>query len=260
MIEYVKLISFGSFVFFVVYQLVKPKRDLTRTGKKRQLHNILLFVINSFFIRLALPISLVFIAISAQRNDIGIFNILAIDHVASNVVIIIICVIILDFAIYCQHVATHKIPLLWKIHKVHHSDHDMDVTTAIRFHPIELIISLFYKSVCIVLLGAPVLAVLIFESLLFIGPVFNHSNAALPKKLDLLLRNVIATPDVHRAHHSIYKEEQDTNYGFFLIIWDKLFSTYTHKPRDHHESMNIGLGSNEDTNISVIQMLKMPFT
>jgi len=145
------------------------------------------------------------------------------------------------------------------MHKVHHADTDMDVSTAIRFHPLELILSLAYKSLLVIALGAPLIAVVVFELLLFVSPAFNHSNLKLPLWLDSTLRFFIATPDAHRAHHSIVYEKQNTNYGFFIIWWDKLFGTYTVLPEHAHESMPIGLEAGEDQCDRVDQMLLAPF-
>ena len=145
------------------------------------------------------------------------------------------------------------------MHKVHHADTEMDVTTAIRFHPIELLLSLAFKSLVVIVLGAPAMAIIIFELLLFVGPAFNHSNLKLPSRLDSLLRLFIATPDAHRAHHSTIIAEQNTNYGFFLIWWDKLFGTYTQVPKGGHELMPIGLLAEEDQCHTIDKMLIAPF-
>lgn len=205
--------------------------------------------------RMLVPLTLVAVAAWAQHQQLGLFHWLAVPSWLAC----LISVVALDFAIYWQHVATHKIPLLWRMHKVHHADRDMDVTTAVRFHPFELLLSLAYKALVIVLLGAPIVSVIIFELLLFIGPAFNHSNLRLPSWLDKQLRWIIATPDVHRAHHSVHRDEQDTNYGFFLIWWDRLFNTYTAQPREGHEHMRIGLADEEGQCERVDQMLIAPF-
>ena len=234
------VLGIAPFVCFVVLFFLQtwlPRRSLSQSGYPRVIHNLLLFIVNSVVMPLLVPLSLIAVANYASENTWGVFN--TINFLAAPLVVII-CVIALDFAIYWQHVATHKWEILWRLHKVHHADHDMDVTTAIRFHPIELVLSLIYKSALVLLLGVPVLAVVIFELLLFIGPAFNHSNLAIPTWLDSKLRLVIATPDVHRAHHSTKIAEQNTNYGFFLIWWDKLFNTYTETPDEGHATMNIG--------------------
>lgn len=206
--------------------------------------------------RVLIPVTLVMAAVWAQRNGYGLFNLFILPTWLSC----LLTVILLDFAVYWQHVATHKLPILWRLHKVHHSDNNMDVTTAIRFHPLELLLSLVYKAAIVIVLGGSAVAVIIWELLFFIGPAFNHSNLRVPSWLDSKLRWIIATPDVHRAHHSVHKAEQDTNYGFFLIWWDRLFGSYTAEPQDGHVDMEIGLSAADDNNCKrVDQMLMAPF-
>ncbi|MCI4645351.1 MAG: sterol desaturase family protein [Hyphomonadaceae bacterium] len=149
--------------------------------------------------------------------------------------------IFLDFAIWAQHWATHRIPLLWRLHRVHHGDRDLDATSALRFHPLEIALSLLLKVALVLALGLPVLAVLIFEVLLNACAMFNHANLALPGWLDRVLRPILVTPDMHRVHHSIHRDEHDTNYGFCLSLWDRLFRTYTREPRGGHDGMVLGL-------------------
>jgi sterol desaturase/sphingolipid hydroxylase (fatty acid hydroxylase superfamily) len=254
-VEFIKLIPIGAFFVFVALQSVLPRRQLLKSGKQRIIHNVALFLVNSLLMKVLVPVSLITASLWAANHGSGVFNLLALPSWLAALV----CVVLLDLAIYGQHVATHRFPLLWRMHKVHHADTDMDVSTAVRFHPVELILSLGYKSTLVVLLGAPVSAVIIFELLLFVGPAFNHSNIKLPTRLDTLLRWVIATPDTHRAHHSTVVAEQNTNYGFFLIWWDKLFGTYTRVPKKGHELMPIGLKRECDQCDRVDQMLIAPF-
>jgi sterol desaturase/sphingolipid hydroxylase (fatty acid hydroxylase superfamily) len=249
------LLPISAFLLLLLLQTVAPRRDLVRSGIDRFCHNLFLFVINTLIMRLLVPLTLVAVAAWSQTQQFGLFQIIEAPFWLACVV----SVIVLDFAIYWQHVATHKIPLLWRMHKVHHADHDMDVTTSVRFHPLELLLSLVYKALVVGLLGAPITAVIIFELLIFIGPAFNHSNLRLPNWLDSKLRWFIATPDVHRAHHSVHPEEQDTNYGFFLIWWDRLFNTYTAEPKEGHAEMRIGLSDDKDQCERVDQMLMAPF-
>jgi sterol desaturase/sphingolipid hydroxylase (fatty acid hydroxylase superfamily) len=150
-------------------------------------------------------------------------------------------IIILDMLIYWQHVAFHHIPALWALHKVHHADRDIDVTTGARFHPAEIVVSMVYKMALVVILGAPVIAVIIFELVLNGCAMFNHSNLKLPARLDRILRRVIVTPDMHRVHHSARVSETNSNYGFSLSIWDRLFGSYIAQPEQGHEGMTIGL-------------------
>lgn len=251
----ISIIPFACFVILLGLQSLLPRRALAQSGYKRIIHNLLLFAVNSLLMRLVVPLSLIAVATHAGQNGWGLFNAVNLPDVLT----ILFCIVVLDFAIYCQHVATHRWNLLWRLHKVHHADHDMDVTTAIRFHPLELVLSLLYKSLLVVLLGVPVLAVLIFELLLFVGPAFNHSNLAIPEWLDKKMRLVIATPDVHRTHHSTKINEQNTNYGFFLIWWDKLFGTYTETPSEGHVAMQIGLQDPSQSCEKVDEMLIAPF-
>jgi len=252
--SFVGIVPFGFFLLMLVLQSVFPRRKGAAGSWSRRLHNLSLFLVNTLVMRFAVPVALVAVAAWVGLFSSGLFK-----GSMLNYLVIVICVIVLDFAIYWQHVATHKFPILWRMHKVHHADPDMDVTTAVRFHPLELTLSLAYKSFCVVLLGAPVAAVVVFELLLFIGPAFNHSNLRLPMTLDKVLRWFIATPDTHRAHHSTVIEEQNTNYGFFIIWWDKLFGTYTQVPHGGHIDMAIGLRSSKDQCDRVDQMLVAPF-
>jgi sterol desaturase/sphingolipid hydroxylase (fatty acid hydroxylase superfamily) len=150
-------------------------------------------------------------------------------------------VVLLDFAIWLQHVLSHRVPALWQVHQVHHADRDFDVTTALRFHPVEIGLSMLYKVVWVLALGAPVAAVIIFEVILNAFAIFNHANVALPGRLDRALRVVIVTPDMHRVHHSVLAREHHNNFGFNLSVWDRVFGTYTAQPRDGHDGMTIGL-------------------
>jgi len=255
LLNLVSLVPFFVFLLLLILQFVKPRRDPCLSGINRIFHNLFLFLINTVIMRMLVPVTLVFAAKWAAMQQVGLFNLVALD----GRVVCVIVVVMLDFFVYWQHVLSHKWSWLWRLHKVHHADQDMDVTTAIRFHPLELIISLLYKSAIVILLGAPVVAVILFEMLMFIGPAFNHSNIKIPTWLDSKLRWFIATPDVHRSHHSVVVSERNTNYGFFLIWWDKLFSTYTIRPAAGHVDMKIGLADKKEACERVDQMLIAPF-
>lgn len=254
-VDPVSLIPLVAFLILLLLQTLRPRRELSKSGWQRLQHNFFLFLSNTFIMRLLVPLSLLGVANWVSQQHVGLLSFVEIPLWLS----VVLCVVLLDFAIYWQHVATHKFPLLWRMHKVHHADTDMDVTTAIRFHPLELLLSLLYKSLLVVALGVPVTAVIVFELLLFVSPAFNHSNLKLPMWLDSCLRLVIATPDTHRAHHSILIAEQNTNYGFFIIWWDKIFNTYTLNPEQSHESMPIGLKDSVDQCDRIDQMLLAPF-
>ncbi len=173
---------------------------------------------------------------------------------------VLLAIILLDMAVYWQHVLSHKIPLFWAFHKMHHADRDIDATTGIRFHPIEILASMFYKMLVVLLLGAPVLAVILFEIILNGAALFNHANIKLPKWLDKILRIVIVTPDMHRVHHSVHRQETDSNYGFNLSIWDRVFGSYIDQPKDGHDKMLIGLNEYQTNRPSdLIWCLKLPF-
>ncbi len=153
----------------------------------------------------------------------------------------VLAILLLDFAVWAQHWATHRIPLLWRIHRVHHADRDLDMSTALRFHPIEIGLSMLFKMGVALALGAPLWALIVFELLLALLPMFNHANLALPLWLDSVLRLVIVTPDMHRVHHSTRRIEHDSNYGFCLSVWDRVFRTYRARPSGGHDAMTIGL-------------------
>jgi sterol desaturase/sphingolipid hydroxylase (fatty acid hydroxylase superfamily) len=254
-VSFFKLAPLAILLLFLLLQTLLPCRPMASSDRQRFFHNVGLFVLNSLILRILVPLTLVGTALWSIEQSFGLFNWLSLPSWLT----LVICVVLLDFSIYVQHVATHHFPWLWRIHKVHHADTDMDVTTAVRFHPVELILSLGYKSAVVVVLGAPVSAVLAFELLLFVGPVFNHSNIKLPGALDRILRWAIATPDTHRSHHSTIISEQNTNYGFFLIWWDKAFDTYTDVPAGGHEAMQIGLTDDDDQCDRIDQMLLAPF-
>ena len=171
-----------------------------------------------------------------------------------------VAAVLLDMAIYWQHVASHKIPVLWRVHRVHHADRDIDATTGIRFHPVEIVLSMLYKFVVIIALGAPALGVFIFEVLLNGSAMFNHANLKLPAWLDRVLRTLIVTPDMHRVHHSVIHHETDSNYGFNLSIWDRLFGSYIDQPEKGHDGMTIGLNDYQTDNPSRLDWsLLLPF-
>ncbi|WP_328590328.1 sterol desaturase family protein [Veronia nyctiphanis] len=174
---------------------------------------------------------------------------------------VIASVIILDFLIWGQHLLFHNVPVLWRLHAVHHADRDLDVSSGGRFHPVEILLSMLIKFMAIACIGAPAVAVILFEIILNATAMFNHSNVALPGWLDKIVRRVIVTPDMHRIHHSVHPDETNSNYGFNLSIWDKLFGTYTQDPRDGQENMEIGLSQfqAEHQTIWLPGMLSLPF-
>jgi sterol desaturase/sphingolipid hydroxylase (fatty acid hydroxylase superfamily) len=234
-------------VFLAVFAVMallewwRPKRPLSRARARRWPTNIGIVVIDSLVVRamaaLAVPLVAVGAAVYAQSMGWGLLHAL---HWPAWIEFVI-TLAALDFALWLQHLASHKVPMLWRLHRMHHADVDIDVTTAIRFHPIEIALSMLWKIIWVVALGAPPLAVVAFEILLNGMAMFNHANLALPPGLDRVLRAIVVTPDMHRVHHSIERREHDSNYGFNLSLWDRLFSTYVDQPELGHDKMTIGL-------------------
>jgi sterol desaturase/sphingolipid hydroxylase (fatty acid hydroxylase superfamily) len=223
---------------------------------RRWLTNLSLVVLSSVLLRFLMPGAAVGAALLAAERGWGLFKIVGVPPVLAGIV----CFIALDFAIWLEHVASHKLPILWRIHRVHHADTGFDVTTGLRFHPLEILISMVWKIAVVTALGAPVAAVILFEVILNATSMFNHSNIGLPLGLDRWLRLVLVTPDMHRVHHSTFREETDSNYGFNLPVWDRLFRTYRAQPRAGHEGMAIGLEQWRDERPSRVGWsLALPF-
>lgn len=220
-------------------ETIWPRRDLVLGRYPRWLTHALFFLTNAVVGRLLSFIMVVGIAATwARDNGFGLLNLTEWPWLAEAA----IAFIILDFAVWLQHLAMHRFPLLWRMHAVHHSDRDLDVTTALRFHPFELVISTFYKSVWVALLGVPVLIALAFELWLNANALLNHSNIKLPLRVDRWLRRFVVTPDMHLVHHSIIPSDQHQNYGFALTIWDQIFGTYA----AYQSLQAIGLASAQD--------------
>ena len=238
-------------------ELIWPRRELMVSKAKRWMSNLGIVFINTLVIRILFPTAAVGVALAVENRGWGLFNLLEVSYPVS----VVASVLILDLIIYAQHVLMHKVPMLWRLHRVHHVDLDFDVTTGARFHPIEIIVSLLIKFAAIVLLGAPVFAVLIFELILSTTSMFNHSNVWLPRALDKNLRLFLVTPDMHRVHHSVIRTETDSNFGFNVPWWDRLFGTYRDQPKDGHTGMTIGLQDIRDPALCVnlAGMLKLPF-
>ncbi len=241
-------------------ELFIPKRELTVSKTRRWITNIFIAGFGSAVVRLmgfiALPIVALSAAFWAEKMNWGLLQHLDLGFWVE----FFLALIILDFAIYLQHVASHKIPILWRLHRVHHSDRDIDVTTAVRFHPIEIGLSMLFKVIVIFLLGPAVLAVFWFEVLLNACAMFNHANIQLPGWLDRILRCIIVTPDMHRVHHSVRENETNSNYGFNLSVWDMVFKTYNAQPKDGHKSMTIGLKDYQSLNpTKLLWSLILPF-
>lgn len=230
----------GLFTLFAVIEAKAPRRSRTQPRRTRWITNWAIIALDTLTLRLlalALPLLAVGAAIDAGRNGWGLFNQLNIAPWLA----IALTVLVFDFAIWLQHLITHKIPVLWRFHRVHHADRDIDVTTAIRFHPVEIALSMLLKIGLVYLLGPPAIGIIVFEIVLNGTAMFNHANIKLPLGLDRLVRLVLVTPDMHRVHHSDQRAEHDSNYGFALSIWDRLFGTYIAQPAKGHDAMTIGL-------------------
>ena len=228
---------FGVLLVMTLVELVVPRRKLSARKGPRWASNLALVVINTLAARLVIPITAVAAALSAEQRGWGLLHLVEWPAWLETV----LAVVAFDLAIYAQHVAFHHVPLLWRVHLVHHADLDIDVTTGLRFHTFEILLSALFKLVVVVILGPSALAVVIFEVLLNATSMFSHSNVRLPLGLDRLLRLVIVTPDMHRVHHSVRRAETDSNFGFNLSWWDYLFRTYRAQPADGHDGMTIGL-------------------
>jgi sterol desaturase/sphingolipid hydroxylase (fatty acid hydroxylase superfamily) len=253
-------IRLGSFLFlfaiFAIAEALAPRRVRTIARWYRWTNNLLLVVLNTIVLRLLFPAAAVGLAVYVDSQAWGALPFLGVTPLMT----IILSVLLLDLAIYGQHVAFHKVPLLWRLHRMHHADLDFDVTTGLRFHPGEIILSMIIKFAAIAALGAPPVAVLLFEIILASTAMFNHSNLRLGLGLDALLRLVIVTPDMHRVHHSVVRSETDSNYGFNVPWWDRLFGTYRVQPAAGHEAMQIGLPIfRSEGDLRVDRMLVQPF-
>jgi len=228
---------FGVLGLMSVWEVLAPRRTLTVSKTLRWVNNLGLVFFNTVLLRLLFPAAAAGMAVFAGARGWGLFNYLETPFWLA----VVVSVIALDFIIYLQHVMFHAVPVLWRLHRMHHADPDFDVTTGARFHPIEIILSLLIKFATIAVLGPPVVAVVVFEVLLNATAMFNHGNIHLPQPLDRLLRWIVVTPDMHRVHHSVEDDEANSNFGFNLPWWDRLLGTYRDQPRAGHRGMTIGI-------------------
>ncbi|NOH63316.1 sterol desaturase family protein [Vibrio sp. RE88] len=220
-----------------LWEWLTPRKKLTQNKLYRWMNNLGLVAFNSVFLGIFMPVLAFEAANVAIKQQWGLLNHLDFPFLAE----VIMCVIFLDLAIYLQHLVFHKVPWLWRLHRMHHADQDIDVTTGSRFHPIEIVLSMWIKIALVVALGISPLAIIVFEIILNASAMFNHSNAKLPFKVDAALRKVIVTPDMHRVHHSVITRETHSNFGFFLSIWDRWFGTYIAQPERGHDEVKIGI-------------------
>jgi len=247
----------GVFAIMATWEFIAPRRALTVSKIVRWTNNLGLVFLNTLILRLLFPAAAVGLAAFSSEQGWGLFN----YYDVTTVLAVVISVVVMDFIIYLQHVMVHAIPVLWRLHRVHHADLDYDVTTGARFHPIEIILSMLIKFATILLLGPPVVAVVIFEVMLNATAMFNHSNVRLNLVVDRWLRLLVVTPDMHRVHHSVEDDETNSNFGFSLPWWDRLFGTYRNQPRGGHENMTIGIRTFREQKMTswISGMLIMPF-
>jgi sterol desaturase/sphingolipid hydroxylase (fatty acid hydroxylase superfamily) len=246
----------GLFAIMALSEYFVPRRQLKPVKVKRWFTNWSIVVMDSVIVRLLFNTAAVGGALWAADQNIGLFNLVNVPYFIAFAV----SFVVLDFAVWLSHLASHKIPVFWRIHRMHHSDIDIDVSTAIRFHPIEIVLSMIWKFGVVLLLGAPAAAVLVFEIVLNGGAMFNHANFKLPLAIDRILRLFIVTPDMHRVHHSTDHRETDSNYGFNFSFWDRLFGTYIDQPALGHENMTIGISQWQNTKpTELLWSLKVPF-
>nr|WP_238991587.1 sterol desaturase family protein [Vibrio diabolicus] len=227
----------GVLLLCALWENKLPRKTLTASRGFRWVNNLSLVAVNSLIVALVMPIAAFQAAIIAQEQQWGLFNLLSLPAWLN----VLLAVILLDFVIYVQHVVFHYVKPLWKLHRMHHADLDIDVTTGARFHPIEIIISMGVKIATVFILGVSPIAIVVFEIVLNASAMFNHSNAKLALSADQKLRNVIVTPDMHRVHHSVIAKETNSNFGFFLSVWDRLFGTYRAQPELGHDDVIIGI-------------------
>ena len=232
----------GVFAVIAAWEVFAPRRALTVSKALRWASNLGLVVLNTVLLRLLFPLAAVGLAAFSAQNGWGLLNHFEVPFWMA----VPLAVIAMDFVIWLQHVMVHAVPALWRLHRVHHADLDYDVTTGARFHPLEIILSMLIKLATITVLGPPVVAVVIFEVMLNATALFNHGNIRLPGAIDRVLRWVLVTPDMHRVHHSVEDDETNSNFGFSLTWWDRLFGTYRDQPRAGHVGMTIGIHGHTD--------------
>jgi len=235
---WIRLLAFaGVLLIMAIWEQLAPRRARIAARGARWATHLVLVLLNTAVVRVLLPTTAIGVALLAESAGWGLFNRYAFPFWLA----LVAGVVALDFVIYLQHVMFHAVPAFWRLHRVHHADLDFDATTGVRFHPIEIFLSMLIKFAAIVALGAPAAAVLIFEVLLNATAMFNHGNVGLPRALDRWLRLLVVTPDMHRVHHSVLPHETNSNFGFNLPWWDRLLGTYRDQPEAGHEGMTIGI-------------------
>ncbi|UCE71070.1 MAG: sterol desaturase family protein [Nitrospiraceae bacterium] len=248
---------FSVLIIIAIWELLSPRRKLATSKPVRWASNLGIVFIDTALVKLIFPVMAINVAFVAQENSWGLLNNIALPYWVE----VAMGVLILDCIIYLQHLMFHAVPLLWRLHMMHHADLDYDVTTGLRFHPIEIIISMVIKMASVAALGASPVTVVLFEIVLNATAMFNHGNIKLPLGLDAVLRLLVVTPDMHRVHHSVTIRETNSNFGFNFPWWDRLFGTYRAQPAAGHEGMTIGLAQFRDAGKNnLFGMLVLPFT
>lgn len=237
-----------------------PKRPSSLPKWRRDASNLSISLINSLALRFLLPLLAVDAALLAEEKGWGLFNLPGAGNLIPGPLVFALSLLLLDLAIYAQHVVFHLVPALWRLHAMHHVDRDIDTTTGIRFHPLEILLSMGFKIALVFTLGIGPIAVIAFEVILNATAMFNHANIALPRTADRVLRALIVTPDMHRVHHSVIRRETDSNFGFNLSLWDRLFGTYRAEPEKGHQGMEIGLAEHRGPEPArILWSLALPF-
>lgn len=229
----------GTFMLMALWEIVAPLRVPETSKAIRWPNHLMLAAVNMVLVRVLFPLAAVALAVYAGERGIGLFNVMAIPYALA----IIASFLVLDLAVYLFHLLFHAVPALWRVHRVHHADLDIDVTTGVRFHPIQMVLAVIVKSIVILALGPPALAVLTFEVASHAITLFNHGNVKIAPSLDRVLRWLVVTPDMHRVHHSIHTAETDSNFGFVLPWWDRVFGTYCAEPTGGRMRMVVGIES-----------------
>ena len=246
----------GVLAVLMLVELWRPWRIAQQQRGARWPSNLGLVVLDSLLVRLIFPLGAAGVAILAEVKGWGLFNLVALP----SYIVLPLGIIALDLVIYAQHVAFHMVPWLWRLHRVHHADTVLDVTTGLRFHPVEIVLSMLIKAGTVLALGVPAGAVIAFEVLLNATAMFNHANIVLPGWLDRALRWIVVTPDMHRVHHSVEPSETNSNFGFNLPWWDRLFGTYQDGPRAGYHRMIVGLSQfRDEAEQRLDKLLTQPF-
>lgn len=246
----------GIFTVIALWELGAPRRLQRLPRRGRWPSNVAIVVLNTFLVRLLFPIAAVGVAVLAEARGFGLLQAIQ----APPWLALVASLVLLDLAIYLQHVLFHAVPALWRVHRMHHADLEFDVTTGARFHPIEIVLSMVIKLGVVAALGTPAVAVVIFEVVLNATSMFNHGNVRIPARVDGVLRWILVTPDMHRVHHSVVPRETNSNFGFNVPWWDRLFGTYRAQPAAGHEAMTIGIEQFRDPHeLRLDRMLVQPF-